>query len=82
MFGYQNVGFGIDRDVIKVGGEIGKFDRLRLRVLGNDVHLNTLKVVYMDGTEQDLAVDADIRANTRTSWLEVQGDKFISAKSR
>lgn len=77
MFGYQNVGFGIDRDVIKVGGEIGKFDRLRLRVLGNDVHINTLKVVYMDGTEQDLAVDADIRANTRTSWLEVQGDKFI-----
>lgn len=77
MFGYQNVGFGIDRDVIKVGGEIGKFDRLRMRVLGNDVHLNTMKVVYMDGSEQDLAVDADIRANTRTSWLEVQGDKFI-----
>ncbi len=77
MFGYQNVGFGIDRDVIKVGGEIGKFDRLRLRVLANDVHINTLKVVYMDGSEQDLAVDADIRANTRTSWLEVQGDKFI-----
>jgi hypothetical protein len=77
MFGYQNVGFGIDRDVIKVGGEIGKFDRLRLRVLGNDVHINNLKVVYMDGSEQDLAVDADIRANTRTSWLEVQGSKFI-----
>jgi hypothetical protein len=77
MFGYQNVGFGIDRDVIKVGGEIGKFDYVRLRVLGNDVHLNTLKVVYMDGTEQDLAVDADIRANTRTSWLDVDGEKFI-----
>jgi hypothetical protein len=77
MFGYQNVGFGIDRDVIKVGGEIGKFDRLRLRVLGNDVHLNTLKVLYMDGSSQDLAVDADITANTRTSWLDVQGDKFI-----
>jgi hypothetical protein len=77
MFGYQNVGFGIDRDVIKVGGEIGKFDRVRMRVLGNDVHINTLKVVYMDGSEQDLAVDADIRANTRTSWLDVQGDKFI-----
>jgi hypothetical protein len=77
MFGYQNVGFGIDRDVIKVGGELGKFDRLRLRVLGNDVHLNTLKIVYMDGSEQDLAVDADIRANTRTNWLDVQEDKFI-----
>ncbi len=77
MFGYQNVGFGIDRDVIKVGGEIGKFDRIRLRVLGNDVRLNTLKVLYMDGSTQDLAVDADIRANTRTSWLEIDGKKFI-----
>jgi hypothetical protein len=77
MFGYQNVGFGLDRDVIKVGGEIGKFDRIRMRVLGNDVHMNTLKVVYMDGTSEDLAVDADIRANTRTSWLEVDAEKFI-----
>lgn len=77
MFGYQNVGFGLDRDVIKVGGEIGKFDRIRMRVLGNDVHINRLKVVYMDGTSEDLAVDADIRANTRTSWLEVDAEKFI-----
>ncbi len=77
MFGYQNVGFGIDRDVIKVGGEVGKFDRIRLRVLGNDVHLNSLKVLYMDGTTQDLAVDADIRSNMRTSWMEIDGGKFI-----
>ncbi len=77
MFGYQNVGFGIDRDVIKVGGEIGKFERMRLRVLANDVHINSLKVVYLDGTTQDLAVDADVKANTRTGWFEIQGDKFI-----
>jgi hypothetical protein len=77
MFGYQNVGFGIDRDVIKVGGEIGKFDRVRMRVLANDVHINSLKVLYMDGSSQDVAVDADIKANSRTSWFEVQGDKFI-----
>lgn len=77
MFGYQNVGFGIDRDVIKVGGEIGKFDRVRMRVLANDVHINSLKVLYMDGSSQDVAVDADIKANSRTSWFDVQGDKFI-----
>jgi hypothetical protein len=77
MFGYQNVGFGLDRDIIKVGGEIGKFDRIRMRVLGNDVHMNRLKIVYMDGTTEDLAVDADIRANTRTSWLDVDQSKFI-----
>ncbi|HKZ96503.1 MAG TPA: DUF2541 domain-containing protein [Hyphomicrobiaceae bacterium] len=77
MFGYQNVGFGIDRDVIKVGGDLGKFDRIRLRVLGNDIHINSLKVVYVDGDAQDLAVDADIKANTKTRWFELKGDRFI-----
>ena len=77
MFGYQNVGFGIDRDVIKVGGDVGKFDRIRLRVLGNDIHINALKVVYVEGDAQDVAVDADIKANTKTKWFELKGDHFI-----
>lgn len=77
LFGYQNVGFGLDHDVIKVGGEIGKFDRVRLRVLGNDIHINSLKVAYLDGTSDDVAVDAEIKANTRTGWFAIRGDRFI-----
>jgi hypothetical protein len=77
LFGVQYVGFGVDRDVIRVGGEIGKFDRIRLRVLDNDVHVNEVKVVYMDGGADMLAVNADIKQNSRTNWLNVRGDKFI-----
>jgi hypothetical protein len=77
MFGYQNVGFGIDRDVIKVGGDLGKFTRIRLRVIGNDVHVNALRVVFVDGQEQNLAVDADLKANTRSKWFEIDGSRFI-----
>jgi hypothetical protein len=77
MFGYQNVGFGIDRDVIKVGGDLGKFNRIRLRVLGNDVHVNALKVVFVDGQQQNFAVDADLKANTRSEWFEIDGNRFI-----
>ena len=77
LFGVQYVGFGVDRDVIRVGGEIGKFDRIRLRVLDNDVHVNEVKVVYMDGGADLLAVNADIKQNSRTNWLNVRGDKFI-----
>ena len=33
LFGVQDVGFLVDRDIIRVGSEIGKFDRIRLRVL-------------------------------------------------
>jgi len=77
MFGYQNVGFGVDRDVIKVGGDLGKFSRIRLRVLGNDVHIATLRVVFVDGSEQKLAVDADIKADARSRWFEIDGRRFI-----
>ena len=78
MFGYQDVGFLVDKDVIKVGGNIGKFDRIRMRVLKNDVHLNSVKIVYLDGESEDVAVDADIKANTKTKWIELKNaDRFI-----
>ena len=77
MFGFQSVGFGVDRDSIKVGAEIGKFDRIRLRVLENDIHLNELKVVYTSGEPDVLAVNADLKENTRSNWLSIKGDRFI-----
>ena len=42
LFGSQDVGFLVDRDVIRVGPEIGKFDRIRLRVLKNDIYVTEL----------------------------------------
>jgi hypothetical protein len=77
LFGVQNVGFLRDRDVIKVGGNLGQFERLQLRVLGNDIFINDLDVVYVNGQTQKLVINAPIKLNTRTRWLEIQGDKFI-----
>ena len=77
LFGAQYVGFGVDRDVIRVGNEIGKFDRIRFRVLDNDIHINTIKVIYANGEADELAVDADIPKNSRTNWIDLKGDRFI-----
>ena len=77
LFGTQSVGFGVDRDVIRVGADIGKFDRIRLRVLDNDVFLNELKVIYANGEPDTLAVNAEIKQNQRTNWLNLKGDRFI-----
>lgn len=77
MFGYQNVGFAIDRDVIKVGGDVGKFGRIRLRVIGNDIHIDSLRVIYVDGESEDIAIDADVRANTKTGWFDLNRNDFI-----
>ena len=77
LFGAQRVGFGVDRDVIQVGAEIGQFDRIRLRVLGNDIFVRDMTVVYANGEKDTLAVNADIKANSRTGWFSLKGDRFI-----
>lgn len=77
LFGAQYVGFTTDRDVIRVGNEIGKFKRIRFRVLDNDIYINEIKVVYADGEADALAVNAEIPKNSRTSWIDLRGDRFI-----
>jgi hypothetical protein len=77
MFGAQYVGFATDRDVIRVGNEIGKFQRIRFRVLDNDIYINEIKVVYANGEADTLAVNAEIPKNSRTNWIDLRGDRFI-----
>ena len=77
LFGSQYVGFGVDRDVIRVGSEIGKFDKLRFRVLDNDIFIKDMKVVYVNGESDDLVVNAEVKQNTRTQWFNLHGDRFI-----
>lgn len=77
MFGSQDVGFGLDTDVIRVGSDIGKFEQVRLRVLKNDIFINSLKVSYVDGTAQDIQVNKEIKQGRRTDWLPVNAAAFI-----
>jgi len=77
MFGHQDLGMGIDRDVIEVADGIGKFDRIRLRVLGNDVHVVAIRIHFDDATHRDIPVEADIAANTQSDWFAIDQGKFI-----
>jgi CBS domain-containing protein len=77
LFGAKYVGFLTDHDVIGVGNEIGKFAKVRLRVIENDIHINALKVVYANDESDTLAVDADIPKNSRSDWIDLRGDRFI-----
>jgi hypothetical protein len=77
LFGVQDVGFLVDRDVIRVGPEIGKFDRVRLRVLKNDIHVVDLKAVYENGDLETLLADARINANRKTEWIALNRKAFL-----
>lgn len=67
--GEQTVGFGVDRDVIELGREDGRFTAIKLIVRRNDIFLIDLKVTYLSGDTQDLAVRQPIRANSETAAL-------------
>jgi hypothetical protein len=77
LFGVQDVGFLVDRDVIRVGNEIGKFDRIRVRVLKNDIFITDLKAIFDDGQTETLLTDAKIAANRKTDWITLQHKGFI-----
>lgn len=77
MFGYRDVGFGMDQDTIRVGSENGKFSKLRLRVLKNDVFINSLNVVYTDGSTDSIPVNGLVKQGSRSQWFDVKPSEFI-----
>ena len=77
LFGVQDVGFLVDRDVIRVGPEIGKFDRVRLRVLKNDIFITDLKVIYQNGDMETLLTDAKIERQPQDRLDSLNRNEFI-----
>ena len=77
MIGWQMVGFGVDRDAIRVAAEIGKFERVRLRSLDYGLFINEMKVIYTDGSTYTFDVNADSEQNRRTLWFDVKAGRLI-----
>lgn len=67
--GTQSVGFGVDRDIIRVGQSEDffrnrGFERLHFVAEGNDVHMMGIRIVYLNGHAEDVRIDRPIRAGT------------------
>ena len=77
LFGTQDVSFKTDRDVIRVGREIGRFDRIALRVHDNDVFLREFTVVYANGERDRRLVETTIPAGRQTRPIDLDGKRFI-----
>ena len=73
LLGTQSVGFGVDRDVVRVGRKEGSFTTLQLRVRGNDIEVLDLKVRYGNGEIDDIPVRALIRAGGSSGALDLRG---------
>lgn len=78
LLGEQSVGFGVDRDVIRVGRREGRFSAIALEVRDNDVEILDLTVFFDRGPPQSLRVRQFIRSGDRTRPIPFAwGDRRI-----
>ncbi|MEZ5819085.1 MAG: hypothetical protein R3D44_18600 [Hyphomicrobiaceae bacterium] len=78
LLGSQKVGFKVDRDVIRVGRQDGRFRAIKLRVLDNDIELLDLRVVYGNGEPDNIPVRQFLRRNSETRTIDLRGNtRFI-----
>lgn len=77
LFGVQDVTFRGERDVIRVGEQFGRFERLALRVSDNDIFLRELTVVYGNGERDRKVIETAIPAGSQTRPIDLRGDRFI-----
>ena len=59
--GDRRVGFLSDRDTIHVGRREGKFTRLKLLIRGNDIKLDSIRIVFGNGEAEEVVFDRHIR---------------------
>ena len=81
--GERHVGFISDHDIIEVGGHEGRFKRLKLFVRGNDIELNSIRILFGNGEVEDIVLHEHIHdggesptITLRTPWHE---GRFIRA---
>lgn len=67
-----------DFDTIRVGLRDGRFRAIRLSASGNDVMLRRVRVIYGNGSPDDLPVASEVREGDTTRPIDLQGrDRFI-----
>lgn len=74
LLGCRDVGFQVDRDVIRVGKEQGRWQDVKLTVSGNLIEIFDVRVVYGNGKADDLSVKSIIQPGGETRWMALKGD--------
>jgi len=74
LLGTQKIGFSVDRDVLRVGRKEGRFSRIALRALDNDIEVLDMKVFYgRGGPPDDIQVRRILRAGQRSEPIDLRG---------
>lgn len=75
LLGSQKIGFKVDRDVLRVGRKEGRFRRIALRAVDNDIEILDLKVFYGAGPADDIKVGRVLRAGLQSEPIDLRGNE-------
>lgn len=78
--GSKKVSFGLDKDVIVVGRQDGKFTKLKIVVSGAPVNMRQVTVHYANGTNQVLPMKYNFSKNSKSRTIDLAGNKRIIQK--
>ena len=79
LLGEKSVGFLVDRDTIDIGRSEDWFRNRSFRMLHfeaerNELHLISLRIVYMNGHTEEIRVDKEIRPGRQVA-VDLRGDR-------
>ncbi len=75
LLGAQKIGFKVDRDVLRVGRKEGRFRRIALRAVDNDIEILDMKIFYGRGPADDIQVRRVLRAGQQSEPIDLKGDE-------
>lgn len=74
LLGTQKVNFGVDRDIVRVGFQDGRFRAIKLRAIENDIEVTDVTVIYGNGEPDRLPVRHHLRRGTETAPIDLKGN--------
>ena len=76
--GTRTVNVSVDYDTFVVSAARGKFDRIQLKVRGNDLYILDLKVIYANGRSDDIPIRSMIPQGGGSRVIDLRGgNRFI-----
>ena len=78
--GSKKVDFKLDRDVIYVGAKEGRFGKLKLAVTGGNLNMHKMKVEYMNGHIEKIALKHNFSKKSTSRIIDIDGRKRIIKK--
>ena len=78
--GIKKVNYKLDRDVIQVGAEDGRFTKLKIKVTAGNLNMHRMVVHYGNGSKQEIELRHNFNKRSNSRVIDLKGNKRVIRK--